>query len=611
MTKICGLVSNGPDPVLSEILEKMYNASWQENHIRREMWHDSYAGLGHFNIGAVNTEPQPLFTTDGNGAIVYCGMIFDYTHLKKDLIAKGATFSLKDNDAEFMLHFLGQGGLEHLSRINGIFSLACWDRINRKLTLVNDRYGYRPIYYYHNPEKEKFFFSSDLRGVLESGYISWEINWEACSTFLHFGHHLGNMTSFRNIFVLPPASVLTCVNNQVLIESYWDPCSIPVNEHMKYPEAVEGSVHYFSESMKRRNEGISSSKMVFLSGGLDSRRIAAELKHQGGEFKTYTTRGFNTLTSNRILAAQVAAALGVPNQFVNLPSHNFLLRYWPRCNALLDYETNLHQWLLPLVESLPLRAGVNFDGIAGDIIFNGVLRVSNFNSTEKFAIAQTASMAKLALLIMPKPLDFSIFRSDFRKNLSWEPVFSQIQTELQRLQTTPNQLTLFYLLNRTRRAIALSPMKLILSQAECCLPYLDKDLFEFMLSIPPAMKVSHSLRADTIQKAYPELTRVDYTKYIKPNHRTDQHAEDIRYYSQKREFLYHNIREHFGQHNWLFNNYRTVPRIVKDVLNSCWRPSHISPLFSAAFLVWFEWLEKYFSQGPIRKDNRKRNDRNE
>lgn len=62
MSKICGLISDNPDVPAPALLDRMYEASWQSCYRSREVWSDGPAGLGHFSIGAVNTESSPLST---------------------------------------------------------------------------------------------------------------------------------------------------------------------------------------------------------------------------------------------------------------------------------------------------------------------------------------------------------------------------------------------------------------------------------------------------------------------------------------------------------------------------------------------------------------------
>ena len=77
MTKICSLISSEPNDQVSVLIEKMYDASWQSCYRDREVWSKDRVGLGHFNIGAVNTEQQPIIDSVSGKTSVFGGKIFD------------------------------------------------------------------------------------------------------------------------------------------------------------------------------------------------------------------------------------------------------------------------------------------------------------------------------------------------------------------------------------------------------------------------------------------------------------------------------------------------------------------------------------------------------
>jgi asparagine synthase (glutamine-hydrolysing) len=600
MTKICGVIGSRDDFSPADSLRQIYAASWHDNYVRRELWNDNLAGLGHFSIGAVNTEPQPLFSAPSEDAIVYCGKIFDYARLKNTLANAGINFSFENNDAEFMLNLMERFGSEKLPEINGMFSLAVWNSSRKKLTLVNDRYGYRPIYYHHDKENGIMVFSSDLRGVVESGLVKRLINWRACSVFLHFGHHLGEDTSFENVHVLPPASVLTFEHNNVTIKRYWDITEIPINERITYQEALEGCVEHFARAIRRRNLPDEGKTFLFLSGGLDSGRIAAELSRQGRNITTYTSRGFKPHNHDGPVAKEVARVLGLENKFINLPHRHFMTDYFSRVAALVDYETRLHHPALPMIEAVPDNGKINFDGIAGDITFNAVRRASGFSDPECFTMAQSLPIMELAEKVIFERHDFSVLTKSLKNKMFRSDVVDTVVRELHKFSGTPNQLTCWYLMNRTRRAISLYSMKIISTKAESFMPYFDNDLFEFMMSLPPLMRIRNDLRADMVALAYPEYHRVHQARQSIP----DQ-GDDINYHKQKREFLWRNVKKYFLANNWIFNNFQAGPRLLKDIILSSVRQDHVSYLFNMSFVTFFEWLDRYFphGEGVIKKQS--------
>ncbi len=591
MTKICGLVSSNPDLRVPQVLDRMVEACRRPGTLRRDVWSQGPAALGHVSLGVFNPEPQPLFTSDRKQAIVYCGKIFDYGDLKRDLKRRGVRFRCRQNDAEFLLHLLRETGTEHLAELNGLYSAACWDGPARRLWLMTDRYGFRMIYYHHDAAQQALVFPSRLRSVVDSGVLRPEANWAAWSAFLYFGHCLGDETFFRNVFVVPPGSVLRFERNEVSLERYWDPNSVQVDETITRDRAVEGMAELFAQAVRRRNVPTQGKKAVFLSGGLDSRRIAAELVRQGTTFHTYTTRGFSPADEEGPLARQVADALGIENTFVNLPPDSFLTHTWPRSNALIDYESNLHQWILPLVDNLPDDVKVNYDGIAGDISTDVVQRASCFFDPAVFEQARREPVEAVARMAIGPELNLCMLGKRLRRELTYERVVAAVAAELRKYDRTENQLTWFYLLNRTRRAISLSPFRLVLLKAESFCPYLDNDLLEFTMQIPTGLRIQHTLRDAATRHAYPELNGVNRTRYQRGAEKQGAGA-DINYHRQRRRWLRSNLWRHFVRNNWLFANRHAAPRALKAWAMS-WRRGFTSYLFATTLLVFYEWLERY------------------
>lgn len=572
-------------------MRRVYQAAWHDTATRQELWEAPGVGLGHHSIGAVNPERQPLFSGDGKSAIVFCGKLFNYDRLRKSLEESGAVFHLQDNDAEFLLQLLLHTGNKHLPDLNGIYSAALWDVPSKRLTLVTDRYGFRPLYYHHSDEHQALVFSSRLRSVVDSGLLRQQVNWAAWSSFLYFGHNLGDQTAFKNVFLVPPGSVLRFADNQVHIEKYWDITSLQVDNTISEAEAVEGMAELFEQAIHRQNVPSSCRKAVFLSGGLDSRRIAAELVSQQAEIVTYTTRGFAAKNSDGPLAHEVANLLGTPHTFVDLPKRGFVRQYWERGNALNDYESNLHQWIVPLIDSLPESVKINYDGIAGDVCADVVNRACCLYDPQTYRDALDDTPQALARKIIGSPRDFPVLSTVIRKNLAYESVVENVTQELSKYSSTENQLACFVLLNRTRRGIGPSPFNLILMKAESFFPYLDNDVFDFTMRIPVCIRLNHTLRQQATNLAYPRLKGVGRTIYHRGTQRISTN-NSINYYRQRRQWLRSSLWKHYVMNNWMFNNTEAFPRAVYSFL-AVWQP-HYRPCFlNPAILVFFEWLQEY------------------
>lgn len=590
MTKICGVVSDRREAQAGQHLEAVYQASWHDGYRGRETWRNELAGLGHFTVGSVNLEPQPLHDPASQDVAVYCGKIVAYEPLQSELAARGVTCEARACEARLLLRLLRHCPIETLARVNGNFSFAAWNDRDKALHVVSDRYGFRPIFYYHNPRTRTLVFSSDLRGVIQSGLVERkDVNWDAAATFMHFGHHLGNQTFLQNVLAMPAASVLRFQDNTVRIDPYWSLDRIHIDERMTYDDAMDGTIELFAQSIRRRVQALSGRTIVLLSGGKDSRHIAAEMKRQGVEFTTYTTAGFKPTNPDMPLAERVACVLDIQNTRSDVFHGDFIRRSWRQSNSLIDYEADLHQWMLPLVESLPTDVRFNFDGLAGDITL-----FLSFTDERRLAMARADDTQGLAEAVVGRVDRFPGLRGELRQRLQAADVVGNARREMDRFRGSPYLFTHFILANRTRRAISALSSKLISLRAESFCPFVDNDLVDFTLSIPPEMKVDHKFHRNVLDRAFPQLKDIPVTKEIAANAYPRQ---DGLYYRQRRHRFLDSVSGHYLRQNWLFRNRYALPRVLKDGWKVLARQD--GPLFIAnpAYTTFFEFLGRYFPDG--------------
>ena len=118
------------------------------------------AGLGRVALGLINVASQPVANEDGSKHAVLEGEVYDYAAHRRRLEAAGHIF-VSVSHAELILHGLEEEGAPFLRRLEGSFSAAVWDGVARRLTLVNDCFGMRPLYYAHLPGR--LLFGSELK----------------------------------------------------------------------------------------------------------------------------------------------------------------------------------------------------------------------------------------------------------------------------------------------------------------------------------------------------------------------------------------------------------------------------------------------------------------
>src|SRR5262245_12199711 len=152
------------DPV--ELLERMASALAHRGPDDSGTFYDGGAGLGlafrRLSIIDVSTEGhQPMTSASGRYTIIFNGEVYNFEEIRKEL---GALSWRGHSDTEVMLEAIERWGLEPaVQRFVGMFALALWDRQARRLFLVRDRIGIKPLYY--GNIDGHFVFASELKAL--------------------------------------------------------------------------------------------------------------------------------------------------------------------------------------------------------------------------------------------------------------------------------------------------------------------------------------------------------------------------------------------------------------------------------------------------------------
>ena len=148
-----------------------------------------------------------------NLIISYNGEIYNFRSLREELKSFGYKFNTS-SDTEVILHLFDRFNTEAFKKLSGIFSICIWDKINKKLYLVRDTLGVKPLYYYFDNKNKKFFFSSSIRSILIS-LNNKEINLKSLKYYKNFGRNDLSETIFKNIYKVMPGELITLSNNKI------------------------------------------------------------------------------------------------------------------------------------------------------------------------------------------------------------------------------------------------------------------------------------------------------------------------------------------------------------------------------------------------------------
>jgi len=232
---------------------------------------DGRLGLGFRRLAIIDLSAaanQPMSTPDGAFWIVFNGEIYNYRELRQELVASGCRFR-SQSDTEVLLYLYQKHGPEMLKRLRGMFALAIWDARQRQLWLARDRLGIKPLYYTF--ANGRFLFASEIKALLAHPQVSPRLDEAALYHYLTFLTAPAPQTLFAGIHKLLPAHTLTVDRyGHTRLEEYWDVFQrAPVPTSVAEEEVCERILSLLRESVRYRM--VSDVPFgVFLSGGIDS-----------------------------------------------------------------------------------------------------------------------------------------------------------------------------------------------------------------------------------------------------------------------------------------------------------------------------------------------------
>ncbi|EKD37784.1 MAG: hypothetical protein ACD_75C00995G0005 [uncultured bacterium] len=250
---------------------------------------------------------QPIFNEDKSILCVFNGEIYNYRELRRELESCGHTF-LTNSDTEVIVHGYEEYGEDFPVRLNGMFAIALHDTARKKLLLVRDHVGIKPLYY--ACDGKHLVFGSEIKVLLASGLVKKALNVDALGQFLAWEYVPGPMTLLQDIRKLQPAHILAIdlASPALQPRPYWD---IPLPDGSSHsPAEWEEKVDDLLRACVVRQLVSDVPLGAFLSGGVDSSLVVAAM----GRAQTFSI-GFDDPSYNELhWARQVADHLGVDHK---------------------------------------------------------------------------------------------------------------------------------------------------------------------------------------------------------------------------------------------------------------------------------------------------------
>ena len=439
----------------------------------------------------LNTTAQPIERNNIFG--VMCGYYHPDGALSPPL--RNPPVDGNVDPAGTLLGDVATGGIDRLTRGDGVYAFAFWDPRDELLVAGVDKLGLRPLYWI-SMAGGGYAVASEIKALVPFASEPL-VNWAAWEEQFAFGFQLGDHTLFRGITRLGPARVLTCGAYRMEVaqlEQFVHNIELaprPVSTFMEENQAE------FNQSMATFQRLIppGAQRIQTLSGGYDSRRIFGWLVEHVPDLTVYTVP--HILPSGREYESGVVAALcrrfGVTGYRIAPPTVETLFFLRRVRDAALDFESDEHMYATTLSLAIRHPATVNFDGLGGDQI-KGTWVKPEFlgpNGDEEFLRSRASRIPDW-----------------FRFPTEGPPLAVRLDAYLNEFGNNPNRYMLFSFLSRTRREIALAPLMIQANSFESFLPYVTRTMLKSALSFPPEAKLGQNLQRGIMEALAPHLFEV-------------------------------------------------------------------------------------------------------
>jgi len=323
---MCGLAGflSTPEALAAdsgEIVREMADAVAHRGPDGHGVWIDKSAGIafGHRRLSIVDLSPagdQPMHSSDGRWVIIYNGELYNTEDLRSEIVRAGHTVNWRGHsDTEVILEAVSVWGIEDaVKKFNGIFALALWDRRERRLWLIRDRMGVKPLYWARLADGT-LLFGSELRALRQHPKCLMQIDHQAVAAFLHFACVPAPLTIYKDVHKLMPAHMLSVTpGGSPHLACYWDIRSIAIErqcnlDQQPYDELTDQLEQLLLDAVRRQM--IADVPLgAFLSGGIDSSLVVALMQAQSSQPVRTFSIGFKEERYNEAdHAARVAAHL--------------------------------------------------------------------------------------------------------------------------------------------------------------------------------------------------------------------------------------------------------------------------------------------------------------
>ncbi len=390
MCGLAGFIAPGGGTDLEQTARRMNDAIIHRGPDSAGQWCDREVGLGlgHRRLSILDLSPaghQPMVSAAGRFVIAFNGEVYNHLELRRELeLAQAAPQWKGHSDTETLLAcFEAWGCVEAVPRFAGMFAIAVYDRSQRTLWLIRDRFGEKPLYY--GWQGRSFLFGSELKALRAHPEFQGVMDPHAAGQMLRYSYVPAPLSIYRDIRKLPPAHLMAVPCSDMPARhwpeprAYWSPAAHVVSGlDQPVPDAAEAV-----DALEARLRATVAEQMVsdvplggLLSGGVDSSTIVALMQAQSSRPVHSFCIGFDEKKFNEAeFAKAVARHLGTHHTELYVRPQQ-ALDLIPRLPGLFDEPVGDYSTIPTFLVARLARQHVTvaLSGDGGDELFCGYTR---------------------------------------------------------------------------------------------------------------------------------------------------------------------------------------------------------------------------------------------
>ena len=518
------------------LLERMTESLRHRGPDSAGYWEGNGISLGMRRLAIIDVETgqQPVFNEDMTLAVVFNGEIYNHVELRTSLLRAGHRFSSDHSDTEVIVHLYEEFGLDFVQHLNGMFAIALWDSRQRKLILVRDRLGIKPLYFAF--AAGNLVFGSEPKALLIHPGVSRSPNFASIHHYLSLKNVPAPGSAFEDIEQLRGGELAVFDGRDVKRQRWWQ-ADFSKRSDLNETDAASYIRELLHDSVQLQMRS-DVPFGAYLSGGVDSSTIVALLATIGGrKLKTFTLVYNDDLLnkeSDRIFARNVAEHFGSEH-------HEHLVTFDDLPDKLEDVVSAFDEPFSGVIstyfltQSIAEHVKVALSGDGADELFGSYLAhriaqpLSDYTAGRTELAAQLASSADFARLAglagrgdeAAQRMGLYLLDDDQKRGL-YSQMMSEAVGEVRTEDMIRNILESCPSNDPLNRALFLDQETLLPDQVlpfvdrlsmahsvEVRPPFLDHRLAEFAATLPGSMKIKGGRVKHILKEAVKDLLPAD------------------------------------------------------------------------------------------------------